>query len=354
MRTQHNDPTPGRSTGYSLAPSPSPTAAAPDLSVVAPAFNESEGLAAFVERTLAACVTSTHTFEIVLVDDGSTDGTWARMQDLAAAHPHLVCVKLSRNHGHQLALTAGLTVCRGSRILIIDADLQDPPELLEKMMAVMDAGADVVYGQRRRRDGEGWFKLATASLFYRLIERIADTRIPRDTGDFRLISRRALDVLLAMPERRRFIRGMVSWIGFRQEAILYDREARHAGVSKYPVRRMVRFALDAITSFSTRPLLWCAQAGVVCLLGGAVALLACAALWLASVRVVWAVPVIAAAAVFAGIQLVFLGVIGVYIGRMAEQLRGRPLFVIEDVVHAPAGPVIVRREAGAEVPVRAG
>jgi glycosyltransferase involved in cell wall biosynthesis len=317
----------------------------PRVSVVAPAFNEAEGIAAFVRRTLAACRACAGSFEVVLVDDGSRDDTWARMRRLAAAHPQLVCVKLSRNHGHQLALTAGLTVCRGERILIIDADLQDPPELLAPMLEVMDRGADVVYAQRRRREGESWFKLATANIFYRLIERLSDTAIPRDTGDFRLMSRRALDVLLAMPEQRRFIRGMVSWIGFRQEAFLYDREPRFAGVTKFPVRRMVRFAGDAITSFSTRPLAWSLHAGGALLLIGLLTLLTCVSLWFAAEPAHWAWALLGAGTGLAGLQLLFIGVLGVYIGRMAEQLRGRPLFVIEDVLESspPMPEIVVRR-----------
>ena len=177
------------------------------------------------------------------------------MTEAAARDPRIVAVQLMRNHGHQLALTAGLTVCRGERILIIDADLQDPPELLPDMMALMDQGADVVYGQRRQRDGESLFKRATAAAFYRLIGRMTDVEIPLDAGDFRLMTRRVLDLLLAMPERHRFIRGMVAWIGGRQVPLAYDRQARVAGESKYPLAKMVRFAADAITAFSVVPLM---------------------------------------------------------------------------------------------------
>jgi polyisoprenyl-phosphate glycosyltransferase len=306
----------------------------PHLSVVAPAFNEQEGLAAFLDRVTCVCVALRTGYEIIIVDDGSTDGTWPLMRDLAARHDSLTCAKLSRNHGHQLALTAGLSLARGQRILIIDADLQDPPELLPDMLALMDKGADVVYAQRRRRVGETRFKRATASLFYRLIERLADTTIPRDTGDFRLISRRALDVLLAMPERRRFIRGMVSWIGFTQVPIQYDRDARHAGQTHFAVGPMVRFALDAITSFSIRPLLWSATAAALCLA------LALAALITGLIAYAQGSPIgpwsllIAVIALLAAVQLGALAILGLYLGRMAEQLRARPLFIIEEV----AGP----------------
>ena len=226
----------------------------PLLSVVAPCYNEEAVLQAFHERLEPVCRSLGCSYEIVLINDGSRDATWARMSDLASRDPHVVAVDLRRNHGHQLALTAGLSVCRGERILVIDADLQDPPELLPDMMRLLDQGADVVYGQRRKRAGETWFKKATANLFYRVIERLADVPIPRDTGDFRLMTRATLDLFLQMPERGRFIRGMISWLGGHQVPLVYDRDARAAGETKYPLRKMLKFATDAITSFSVVPL----------------------------------------------------------------------------------------------------
>ena len=192
--------------------------------------------------------------EIILVDDGSRDGTWALIERLSAGDQHVVGVRLLRNHGHQLAAMAGLALARGDRVLLIDADLQDPPELLASMMSLMDDGADVVYGKRSKREGESRFKLVTASLFYRLLSRLTDVPIPRDTGDFRLMTRKVVDILNAMPERHRFLRGMVSWIGGKQVPLVYERQARFAGASKYPLPKMVRFATDAVTSFSTKPL----------------------------------------------------------------------------------------------------
>ncbi|MEM6315841.1 MAG: glycosyltransferase family 2 protein, partial [Planctomycetota bacterium] len=229
----------------------------PELSVVVPCYNETECVEQFHERTVAACEARGHRFEIVYINDGSKDDTLAKLTTLAHADPHgrVVVVNLSRNHGHQLALTAGLTVARGQRILVLDADLQDPPELLGPMWDKMDAEQlDVVYGQRKKRDGETVFKLFTAAMFYRVISRMSETDIPQDTGDFRLMSRRALDALLAMGEHHRFVRGMVSWVGFRQAAYQYDRDSRFAGDTKYPITKMVRFAVDAITSFSVKPL----------------------------------------------------------------------------------------------------
>ena len=227
------------------------------LSVVAPCFNEAAGLPEFHRRVSAACraLPGLHdSWELVLINDGSRDTTRDVMQRLAWEDSHVVAINLARNYGHQVALTAGLNLCRGEQILIIDADLQDPPELLAGMMRVMDEQeADVVSGQRRMRSGETRLKLTTAALFYRILQRLVEIEIPLDTGDFRLMNRRTLDVLNKMPERDRFIRGLVSWIGLRQVPFLYDREARYAGSSNYPLLKMARFALDAVTSFSIVP-----------------------------------------------------------------------------------------------------
>jgi polyisoprenyl-phosphate glycosyltransferase len=229
--------------------------APPQLSVVAPCFNEADGLMELHRRLSAACAdVVADAYEIVLVDDGSVDATALVFAELARRDRHFVGVGLSRNYGHQLALTAGLWVCRGDRALIIDADLQDPPELLGAMMALMDEGADVVYGQRIARPGESWRKRATAGLFYRALRSLSDVDIPLDSGDFRLMNRRSLAAFLAMPEAHRFVRGMVSWIGFKQVALPYERAERFRGRTKYPLRKMLGLALDAITGFSVRPL----------------------------------------------------------------------------------------------------
>lgn len=309
----------------------------PYLSVVAPCCNEQAVLPEFHRRAAAACGQVGRDYEIVLVDDGSTDGTWPLLCDLAAEDPHVVAVKLSRNHGHQLALTAGLHVCRGRRVLIIDADCQDPPELLGQMLRIMDDGAEVVYGRRRSRPGDSAFKRATAAAFYRLLERLSPTPIPRDTGDFRLISRRALDVLLRMPERHRFLRGMVSWIGFRQEAIGYDRAQRPGGRTKYPLRTMLRLAVDAITSFSRVPLAAASVLGLgFALFGfGLFVYTLLVKLW---GRTVWGwSSIMAAISLLGGVQLVVLGIIGEYLGRLYEQSKDRPLFIIDRIVRGGGG-----------------
>ena len=315
-----------------------PLAEPPELSVVAPCFDEEDSLPEFHRRVSA--VARGRSYEIVLVDDGSRDRTWEVMRGLAAADPHVVCLKLSRNHGQQLALTAGLSACRGKRVLILDADLQDPPELLPQMMEVMDQGADVVYGQRRQRAGESRRKLVTSALFYQFINRLTDVRIPRDTGDFRLMSRRVLDAFLTMPERQRFVRGMISWLGYRQVPLLYDRDARFAGETKWPFRQLVRLAIDAVTSFSTRPLKLASLLGVAfglasfLLLGYALfswAFLGAVEGWTSQMVVI---------TLLGGIQLIVLGIQGEYLGRLFEQAKGRPLFLIDEVVGGGRPPAV--------------
>jgi glycosyltransferase involved in cell wall biosynthesis len=307
------------------------------LSVVAPCFNEREVLPEFVRRVGVVLDGLGGTSEIVLVDDGSRDGSWEAMTSAAAADPRVVAVRLMRNHGHQLALTAGLSVCRGDRILIIDADLQDPPELLPDMMALMDGadgkdGADVVYGQRRRRDGESLFKRASAAAFYRLIDRLTDVEIPADAGDFRLVTRQVLDLLLAMPERHRFIRGMVAWIGGRQVPLLYDRHARAAGESKYPLRKMIRFAADAITAFSVVPLMLSMTIGWIMAFVGFGFFVYSLVGWFLHENLPGWTSIMAAMGLLGGMQFLMLGIIGAYLGRLYDQNKGRPLFMIRDIV----------------------
>ena len=307
----------------------------PALSVVAPCYNEQEVLPEFLRRIGAVLDKAAGVAEVVLVDDGSRDRTWDVMTAAAAADRRIVAVRLMRNHGHQLALTAGLSVCRGERILIIDADLQDPPELLPDMMALMDQGADVVYGQRRQRDGESLFKRATAAGFYRLINRLTDVDIPADAGDFRLVTRRVLDLLLAMPERHRFIRGMVAWIGGRQVPLIYDRHARAAGESKYPLSKMIRFAADAITAFSVVPLMASMTIGWVMAAVGFGFFIYSMIGWLMHANLPGWTSIMAALGLLSGMQFLMLGIIGAYLGRLYDQSKGRPLFMIRDIVGGP-------------------
>lgn len=304
------------------------------LSIVVPCFNEEACLPELHRRLTAAAVTAVgEDYEVVLVNDGSKDGTWAAMQQLAATDSHVVGLNLSRNHGHQLALTAGLDLCRGETILIIDADLQDPPELLPAMLETMRAQeADVVYGLRRSRAGETAFKRATAHGFYRLLSRATEIDIPVDTGDFRLMSRRALDALLAMPEQSRFIRGMVAWIGFRQVPFPYDRDVRFAGETKYPIRKMIRFALDALTGFSSAPLKLASHAGLALSFGSVLILAFIAYAWLAGRSIPGWTSLMFVVVVLGAVQMFVLALMGEYIGRLYNEAKGRPLYIVQDVV----------------------
>lgn len=316
----------------------------PALSVVIPCYNEAECLEALHARVSAAAHAAVGSdFEIVLVNDGSRDASWEVMQRLSAADPRLVAVNLSRNHGHQLALTAGLDLCAGEQILIIDADLQDPPELLSEMRAVMAAeGADVVYAVRRKREGETFFKKVTAAAFYRVLDRVTDTPIPLDTGDFRLMSRRALDALLSLSEQARFIRGMVAWVGFRQVPFPYDRHERHAGETKYPLSKMLRFAFDAVTGFSTAPLRWASHIGIALFFLSFLLLIYIAIGFFTGSAVQGWTSLMLITVFLGAVQMLVLGMIGEYLGRLYVESKRRPLYLVADV----AGPVQGRATLG--------
>jgi polyisoprenyl-phosphate glycosyltransferase len=302
------------------------------LTVVVPCYKEQDNLRELHRRvTEVAKRTVGDSFELVLVNDGSPDGTWQVMRVLSAEDARVVAVNLSRNHGHQLALSAGLSVVRGERTLILDADLQDPPELLPEMMRLMDEGADVVYGQRLRRHGETMFKRTSAQAFYRLLDLLADVRIPQDTGDFRLISRRVVDVLNSMPESHRFIRGMVSWVGFKQVPLPYERKPRFAGRSSYPVRKMVRLALDALTGFSIRPLRIASVLGILFALLGGIGIVTSLVGWLTGNTVPGWTSVMVVMLALGGIQLAVLGIVGEYLGRLYIEAKRRPLYVIDEI-----------------------
>jgi dolichol-phosphate mannosyltransferase len=303
------------------------------LSIVVPCFNEEACIPELHRRLTAAAREAVgEAYEIVLVNDGSRDGSWPAMQKLADTDPHVVGVNLSRNHGHQLALTAGLDLCRGETILIIDADLQDPPELLSPMLEAMrEQDADVVYGVRRSRSGETAFKRATAHGFYRLLSRATEIDIPLDAGDFRLMSRRALDALLAMPEQSRFIRGMVAWIGFRQVPFAYDREVRFAGTTKYPLSKMLRFALDALTGFSSAPLKLASHAGLLLSLGSLLILAYIAYAFIAGRSIQGWTSLMLVVVVLGAVQMFVLALMGEYIGRLYNEVKGRPLYIVQEV-----------------------
>jgi dolichol-phosphate mannosyltransferase len=305
------------------------------ISVVVPVFNEAEVLRTFYDRTstaLAAIEGFDH--EIIFIDDGSRDDSFRQMAEIAEQDPHVRVIRFSRNFGHQIAITAGLDHARGDCVAIIDSDLQDPPEVIQGMVEKWREGYDVVYGVRRTREGERAMKLFTAHLFYRILGAITRVEIPADVGDFRLMSRRAVDELNRLREKDRFVRGLVAWIGFRQTGLHYDRDKRYAGETKYPMRRMIKFALDGIASFSTVPL---KLAGW---LGYATSILAF--LYLVSVFVQklmgftvqgWA-TIMVAMLFLGGIQLVCLGIVGEYIGRIFNEIKPRPMYVVDEVLGA--------------------
>ena len=296
------------------------------LSVVAPMLNE-EGLAAeFCARTTAALGDLPH--EIVVVDDGSSDATAAILDGLADADERIRVLHLSRPFGHQMALTAGLDHARGDAVVMIDGDLQDPPELIPQLVARWRDGADVVVAKRRQREGETRFKLATARWFYALMGRLAQVELEPNAGDFRLFDRAPLDALLRLRERSRFLRGMSSWVGFRRDIVEYDRAARGAGKTKFPFGRMIRFALDGVTSFSNFPLQLAAVAGFAC---AAVALLLLPLTIVARYSGIYerGVPsLLFAVLLIGGIQLLALGMIGEYLGRIYDEVKQRPLYVV--------------------------
>lgn len=308
------------------------------LSIVIPCYNEEACLEELYRRVKASAVmVAPDSHEIVLVNDGSKDRTWPMMQSLALTDPKLLVINLSRNHGHQLALTAGLDLCAGERILIIDADLQDPPELLGDMMAQMDAdGSDVIYGVRRKREGETLFKKASASLFYRLLSKLTDVEIPVDTGDFRLMSRRALNALLALPEQARFIRGMVAWIGFKQQPFLYDRAERFDGETNYPLSKMLKLAFDAITGFSTAPLRLASHIGMALVAVAGMLLVYALAGWAAGDAIPGWTSLMIIVVGLGAAQMFVLGMIGEYLGRLYMQSKNRPLYLVADMVGTPS------------------
>ncbi|AHC99636.1 glycosyltransferase family 2 protein [Leisingera methylohalidivorans] len=306
------------------------------LSVVVPCYNEEESVPMLVERLVQAIEPWAQDAEIILADDGSSDETWAAIEAAHAKYPVVRGIRLSANRGHQVALTAGLEAARGARIFMLDADLQDPPEILPDMMMMMDRGYDVVYGRRAERQGETLFKKATAYLFYRFLNTLSDVDIPKDTGDFRLVSRRALQAVLAMPERARFIRGMFAWAGYRQIGLEYVRDARVAGVTKYPFRAMLRFATDALTGFSTKPLKMATRLAFLSLyVTFLMAVYVFLSLILYNTAPGWA-SMLLAISFFSGIQLLTLGIMGEYIGRLYMESKQRPMYFLSEETGAAA------------------
>jgi dolichol-phosphate mannosyltransferase len=303
---------------------------APALTVIAPVYNEEAILPHFYRRVIAALESLDEPFELLLIDDGSRDRSYEIMRGLHERDARVRVVSFSRNFGHQMAISAGLDLAQGKAVIIMDADLQDPPELIPALVQKWRAGGEVVYAQRTRRRGETLFKRLTASLFYRLIGRIASVPIPPDTGDFRLLDRRVVDALVTMRERHRFLRGLSSWVGFRQVAVPYEREERLAGKTKFPLWKMARFSLDAITGFSFAPLQLATACGFFVAGLSVLGILLAVVLRLFNVAIQGQATTLILVLFMGGVQLIFLGIIGEYLGRIYDEVRARPLYVVRE------------------------
>ena len=301
----------------------------PEYSIIAPIYNEAATLPELYRRVSETMGTLDEHWELILVDDGSTDGSTELIQDYTQKDSHIRPVIFARNFGHQIAVTAGLDYSRGKAVIIIDSDLQDPPEVIPDLIQKWREGYEVVYAYRTEREGESWFKLTTASLFYRIIYKITDVDIPLDTGDFRLLDRKVVNVINQMRERHRFLRGMSVWVGFRQTGVPYRRAARYAGETKYPMKKMVKFASDAITSFSYFPLQVATYMGFISAGISILAIPIVIALRLAGAGAFFGQATTLIAVLFlGGVQLISLGILGEYIGRLYDQAKGRPLYIV--------------------------
>ena len=296
------------------------------LSVVAPVFNEEATIDRFYERVSSAL--EGLPFELVLVDDGSKDASPEILDRLADGDPRVRVISLSRNFGHQTALTAGLDHARGDAVVMLDADLQDPPELIPQMLDRWRGGCDVVYAVREQREGESRFKLATARWFYKLFDKLAQVDLEHNSGDFRLLDRQALDALLSMRERNRFLRGMTVWVGYTQAAVPYKRDPRYAGETKYTLSRMLKFSLDAISSFSHRPLQLATLLGFVISTLAFIAIPVVIGLRLAHSYLPGFGTITIAVLLLGGIQLIAIGITGEYVGRIYDEVKGRPLYLV--------------------------
>jgi dolichol-phosphate mannosyltransferase len=303
----------------------------PTITIIAPIFNETKSIPELYRRVREVMGSIGESWELIMVDDGSTDGSTRAIRELAEKDDHVRPVIFARNFGHQLAVTAGLDYSRGQAVVIIDADLQDPPEVILEMISKWRQGYEVVYAVRADREGESWFKLLTASIFYRLIFLITDVDIPMDTGDFRLLDRKAVDVLNRMRERHRFLRGMSVWIGFKQVGVSYSRAARYAGETKYPFKKMFKFALDAVTSFSYFPLQVATYFGFFLAGISLLAIPVVIAMRLAGSQAFFGQATTLIAVLFlGGVQLISLGILGEYMGRLYDEAKDRPLYIVRE------------------------
>ena len=304
-----------------------------EISVVVPVYNEEESVPEVHRRLTEVLAGVARSYEIVLVDDGSHDRSWELIRGIAAGDPRVRGISFSRNFGHQAAFTAGLDHVDGDAVVIMDGDLQDPPEVIPELVARWREGYDVVYAVRAKREGETVFKLVTAAAFYRILHRVTHVNIPIDTGDFRLMSRKAADAFRRLREHHRFTRGMVSWLGFKQVGVEYRRASRHAGETKYTMRKMLRLASDGLTSFSYLPLQLASWLGIA--VSGVAALALAAELVAKAMRqpVGWSWVAMTGLALLGGIQLLGLGLLGEYLGRVYDDVRARPIYLVGESVN---------------------
>lgn len=312
----------------------------PEISVVLPVYNEADGLRTLYDRLIGVLDGFGRSYEVIFVNDGSRDGSWAGIMALANADSRVCGVNLSRNFGHQIAITAGMDLSRGRTVVVMDSDLQDPPELIPELYAKYEEGFDVAYAQRRTRDGETRFKKLTAKLFYRLIRRMTSIDIPVDTGDFRLMSRRVVNDLKRLQEHSRFVRGLVTWVGYNQAPVFYDRKARYGGATKYPFAKMLRFAIDGITGFSSEPLRFGSHAGLLFAMASLALMLGFMVYKVAGGQGLvpgWT-SLIVALLFLGGVQLLAIGILGEYIGRIYEEVKRRPLYLVRDAVNLDTPP----------------
>ncbi len=301
----------------------------PTYSIIAPIYNEIDNIRTLYKRVSAVMDQTGEDWEFVMIDDGSSDGSTEAILELKTADQRVVPVIFARNFGHQIAVTAGLDYSRGEAVIIIDADLQDPPEVILDLIRKWREGYEVVYAVRSKREGETWFKLITAAAFYRIIQRITDVDLPMDSGDFRLLDRKVVNVMNQMRERHRFLRGMSVWVGFRQIGVEYERAERFAGETKYPIKKMFQLASNAVTGFSYFPLQMATYLGFTSAGLSLIAILVALIMRLSGAQPIFDQGVTLIAIFFlGGVQLIFLGILGEYIGRLYDEAKGRPLYIV--------------------------
>lgn len=315
------------------------------ISVVVPMYFEEEVAQECYNRLKSVMLQNNINYEFVFVNDGSTDRTMEILSEIAVNDHRTKIVNFSRNFGHQTAVTAGIDCAKGDAIVIIDADLQDPPEVIPELIAKWEEGYEVVYAKRKQRKGETWFKLLTAKYFYKFLNYMSDIDIPKDTGDFRIIDRKVADVFNKMTERNRFIRGMMSWVGFRQTYVEYERDERFAGETKYPLKKMIKFASDGIIAFSTKPLRIVMSLGLLSVLISIIVLL-----YTITVKIIgtgtqtgWA-SIMVAITFFSGIQLLGLGIVGQYIARIYDESKNRPIYIVKETINIDQEETALKKE----------